>query len=134
MTEAGTTVTKLLFIALGGAVGAMARYLVAGWGQNLTAGSFPLGTLIVNLTGCLLIGWLASVLAGPVLIREEFRMALLVGFLGSFTTFSTFGFETGNLLSDGEWVQAAWNLGLSNGLGLVAIFAGMRLATLTHGA
>ena len=125
--------TKLLFIALGGAVGATARYLVAGWGQNLTAGSFPLSTLIMYLTGCHLIGWLASVLAGPVLVREEFRMALLVGFLGSFTTFSTFGFETGNLLSDGEWAQAAWNLGLSNGLGLVAIFAGARLATLTHG-
>jgi len=126
-------VTKLLFIALGGGAGAVARYLVAGWGQSLTAGSFPLGTLLVNVTGCLLIGWLASVLAGPVLVREELRMALLVGFLGGFTTFSTFGFETGNLLSDGEWAQAAWNLGLSNGLGLVAIFAGVRLATFTHG-
>jgi len=62
-------VTKLLFIALGGGGGAVARYLVAGWGQSLTAGSFPLGTLLVNITGCLLIGWLGSVLAGPVLVR-----------------------------------------------------------------
>ena len=125
---------KLVFIAVGGGVGAVARYVVAGWGQGLTAGAFPLGTLLVNVVGCLVIGWLASVLQGPVLVREEVRMALLVGLLGGFTTFSTFGFETGGLLSDGEWGLAAWNLGLSNGLGLAAVFAGVRLAAFTHGA
>jgi len=124
---------KLLLIGCGGGVGAILRYLVAGWGQALTSGSFPLGTLVVNVAGCLVIGWLGTLLTGPVLVREEVRMALLVGVLGGFTTFSTFGFETGSLLSDGEWAQALLNVALSNGLGLAALFLGFRLARLTHG-
>jgi len=127
-------VTKLLFIALGGGVGAALRYVVAGWGQQLTHGVFPLGTLLVNLVGCLAIGSLATVLSGPLLVREEYRLAILVGLLGGFTTFSTFGYETLVLLEGREWAQALLNLLLSNGLGLLAVLVGARLAERWSGA
>ena len=121
---------KLLFIAGGGAVGSVLRYLAAGWGQRLIPGVFPLGTLLVNVSGCLLIGYIASLLAGPALVRDEYRLAILVGFLGGFTTFSTFGYETWALVTDREWGLAAANVLLSNVLGLAALWLGHRLALL----
>jgi CrcB protein len=87
-----TGLLKWGLIALGGGAGAVLRYAAAGWGQKLSDGVFPLGTLIVNVSGCLLIGFLAAAFSGPQLVREEWRMAVLVGFLGSYTTFSTFGY------------------------------------------
>jgi fluoride exporter len=119
---------KLLLIAAGGAVGTLLRYLVSGWGQSLVGGWFPLGTLIVNVTGCLLIGVLGAYFAGPQLVREEYRMAVMIGALGAFTTFSTFGFETFALARDGELRWALANLLLSNGLGLVGVWLGYRVA------
>jgi CrcB protein len=104
------------------------RYLMAGWGQKLTAGVFPLGTVLVNVTGCLAIGFFAAVFAGPLLVREEYRLAILVGLLGGFTTFSTFSYETLALIEDREWAPAALNVVLSNGLGLLAALVGSRVA------
>ncbi len=126
--------SKLLLIALGGSVGAVLRYLLAGWGQRLISGAFPLGTLIVNSTGCLVMGFLVGVLTGPLLVREELRLMLLVGFVGSFTTFSTFGYETLALLEDREWGGAALNVAVSNGVGIAAVLAGMRMAERWQGA
>jgi CrcB protein len=125
--------TKLLFIAGGGALGSVLRYLAAGWGQRLTPGVFPLGTLLVNVSGCLLIGYLATLFTGPALIREEYRLAVLVGFLGGFTTFSTFGYESWALLADREWGLLGANVLLSNVAGLAAVWLGHRLA-LVQGA
>ena len=119
--------TRVVWIALGGGAGAVARYWLAGAGQRLTDGQFPLGTLIVNLVGCLLIGFLGSLLTGPAIVREEVRLALLVGFLGGFTTFSTYGYETLALLSDREWWWAGANVMLSNVVGLLAVWLGHRL-------
>ncbi len=118
---------KLLLIAAGGGVGAVLRYLVAGWGQRLGDGSFPWGTLIVNCSGCLVMGLAAALFAGPHLIREEYRVAILVGVLGAFTTFSTFGWETFALANTGQLGFALLNLGLSNGVGLLAIWLGYRV-------
>lgn len=73
---------KLFLIAAGGGFGAVARYLLSGWMQRLGGGVFPLGTLTVNVCGCLLIGVLSAFFAGPQLVREEYRVALLVGLLG----------------------------------------------------
>ena len=123
----------LLFIAIGGAAGAVLRYLVAGWGQRLTDASFPSGTLVVNLIGCLLIGLLASLLTGPFIVREEVRLGVLVGLLGGFTTFSTFGLETLSLLEDREYGLALVNVTLSNGMGLGGVWIGQRFAFLWHG-
>lgn len=120
--------TKLLLIAAGGAAGAVLRYLVAGWGQSLTAGSFPLGTLLVNVAGCFLIGLLGAMFAGPIVVREEYRLAVLIGLLGGFTTYSTFGWETFSLLNDGQRWAAIVNVVLSTGLGLAAVWIGYRLA------
>jgi fluoride exporter len=126
-------VTKLIFIAGGGAAGSVLRYLVAGWGQRLTPGAFPMGTLLVNLSGCLLIGYVGAALAGPVIVRDEYRLAVLVGLFGGFTTFSTFGYETFGLLAERDWARAALNLALSNGLGIVGVWIGYRLAERLHG-
>ena len=117
---------KLVMIAAGGGVGAVLRYAVAGWGQRLGDGVFPVGTLVVNVIGCLLIGVLGAAFAGPHLIREEYRLALMVGVLGSFTTFSTFGAETFALVNAGQLRLAMLNIMLSNGLGLSAAWFGYR--------
>lgn len=125
--------TKLLFIAIGGAIGAVLRYSVAGWAQRATTGAFPLGTLAVNLSGCLAIGFLGALFAGPWLVREEYRFGILVGLLGGFTTFSTFGWETFSLSNDGQFGLAAANLLLSNALGLFAVWLGYRVAEKFYG-
>jgi len=121
---------KIVMIAFGGAAGAVLRYLLAGLSQRLSTGSFPIGTLVVNVIGCLLIGVFGAVFAGPQLVREEYRIALLVGFLGGFTTFSTFGWETLTLGGAGELRLAGINVInviLNNGLGLAAVWFGYRL-------
>jgi CrcB protein len=125
--QARRPVSRIVLIALGGGAGTVARYWVAGVGQRLTDTSFPLGTLLVNLTGCLLVGLLGSMFTGPAIVREEYRFALMVGFLGGFTTFSTFGYETLGLLSDREWWLASVNVVLSNVVGLFAVWLGHRI-------
>lgn len=120
---------KLVMIAAGGGAGALLRYAVAGWAQKLGTGSFPLGTLVVNVSGCLVIGLLAARFAGPHLIREEYRLAILVGVLGAFTTFSTFGLDTFSLANAGQMQLAIVNVVLSNGCGLACVWIGYRLGT-----
>ena len=122
--------TKLLLIALGGSAGALLRYLVSGWVQQLSGGSFPLGTLIVNLIGCLAIGFLAAVFTGPLIVREEYRIAVLVGLLGSFTTFSTFGYETLTLIRDGALWPALASVTGNVVLGVTAVWLGRALVRL----
>lgn len=119
---------KLLWIAAGGCLGAVFRYAVAGWVQRLANGSFPAGTLAVNVVGCFVIGVLGSALAGPYLVREEVRIGLLVGVLGAFTTFSTFGWETLALVGDGQIARAALYVILSNACSLAAVWIGLRIA------
>ncbi len=119
---------KLLWIAVGGGAGSVLRYAIAGYGHRLTGGTFPLGTLIVNVAGCFLIGFLGAALTGPWLLREEHRTALLVGVLGGFTTFSTFGYETFSLANERQFLFAALNVLLSVALGLLAVWLGFRVA------
>lgn len=96
---------KLLYIALGGAGGAMARYLLATHVQSLWTGLWPLGTLLVNASGSLLIGCV-FVLLERSLLHPDWRSVIVVGFLGAFTTFSTFSLETVELWQRGEMVLA----------------------------
>lgn len=119
---------KLLFIAVGSAGGGLLRYLLQGWVQRLSDGPFPLGTLAVNILGCFLIGLLNTTFTGALLIREEYRIALTVGLLGGFTTFSAFGWETFALANDGQYAIALGNVLLSVGLGLGAVWCGSRAA------
>jgi len=118
---------KLILIAIGGALGSVLRYGVQGWVQRLGSSSFPTGTLVVNVSGCLAIGFLGMIFTGPVLIREEYRIAILVGILGGYTTFSAFGRETYLLAADGQAWLAIGNIALSNALGLVAVWLGHRV-------
>jgi CrcB protein len=119
---------KWMLIAVGGAIGSVLRYALQGWVQRLSAGSFPVGTLAVNATGCLVLGLLSGYFAGPHLVREEYRVGLTVGVLGGFTTFSTFGLESFNLANDGEFRLALLNMLLSCGVGFAAVWVGYRLA------
>lgn len=119
---------KLLWIAAGGSVGAVLRYAVSGWVQRPAgATTFPIGTLTVNVVGCLAMGLLYAVFAGHSLIREEYRLAILVGVLGGFTTFSTFGYETFALINDRQFARAAVNVLLSNAAAIAAVWLGYRL-------
>jgi len=128
---------KILWIACGGGIGSVLRYLMQYSVQGLVGPTFPLGTLLVNVLGCLALGTLAAVFAGPIVVREEIRLGLTVGVLGGFTTFSTFGLETFDIASRGDewsWMLAAANVVLSCGLGLLAIWAGTRIGHAWVGA
>lgn len=117
----------LLLIGLGGALGSIARYLLSVWIQPDRT-SFPIGTIVVNITGCLAIGILATILYGPSsTMRPEYRAFILVGILGGFTTFSSFGRETINLVNDHQYAYAAANVLISNILGLAAVWIGVRV-------
>jgi CrcB protein len=120
--------SKWILIAVGGAAGSLLRYSLQGWAQRLTNGVFPVGTLSVNIIGCLVIGFLAASFTGPLLIREEYRIGLTVGVLGGFTTFSAFGLETFNLTNDGQFRLALTNVLLSVALGFVAVWLGYRFS------
>jgi CrcB protein len=124
---------KWLLIAAGGAFGSILRYALQGWVQRSTNSSFPIGTLAVNIIGCALIGFLTATFTGPKLIREEYRIGLIVGILGGFTTFSAFGLETFSLTNDRQFALAALNVVLSCGLGLIAVWAGYRAAEFLYG-
>ena len=116
---------KLLLIALGGALGTLARYgthvLAKGAGERL---AFPIATLTVNLLGCFAIGYLQGVLIERWPVREEYRLMLIVGFLGAFTTFSTFGWDTAQLLRDGQLARGMVYAVASNVMGIALVFAG----------
>ena len=90
-------------------------------------GSFPIGTLLVNFLGCLSMGLLCAVFAAPILVREEYRAALLVGLLGGFTTFSSFGWETVAMLNGGQRRWALVNVASTNVLCLLAVWFGYRV-------
>ena len=118
---------RLFYIAAGGALGALARHGVSGWAQNLGRGAFPWGTLCVNATGSLLIGLLFG-LSELTSVPPAARLLLAVGFLGAFTTFSTYSLETLNLLRDKETLLAFANVGLNNLLAVASVFAGYLLS------
>jgi CrcB protein len=129
---------KLALIALGGGAGSLLRYGLAGvvQGPRLTgAAVFPFGTLAVNALGCLAIGVCAALfLSGRYIIAEEYRIALMIGVLGGFTTFSTFGYETFELANDGQWFRAGLNVLATNAVCLIAVWIGYRLIERMVGA
>jgi CrcB protein len=113
-----------LLIGLAGAVGTLLRYAVGGWLARVTGGVFPWETFVINVVGCLAIGVLAAGVDRGALLPPPVRMALMVGLLGGFTTFSSFALETFRLGESGQWAGAGLYVLLSNGLGLVATWVG----------
>jgi len=119
---------NLLIVGAGGMLGAVSRYLIGGWVSDLSAGRFPHGTLVINLTGSFLLGVFLTLALENFDWSPGVRLFFAVGFLGSYTTFSTFSYETAVLLQEGSWWLAALNAA-SNLLGcLAATLAGIALA------
>ena len=121
---------KLLLMGSAGAVGVWARYGLAGLVQRMAGEAFPWGTAVVNVTGCFIAGVLFVLFESRFMVSAETRLIVLVGFLGSFTTFSTFALETGNLMRDAQWAWAAGNLALHNACGLACFFLGTAIGRL----
>ena len=119
-----------LWIAIGSAAGGMARFWASGVTARLVGETFPWGTILVNVVGSFIIGFVATLTApdGRVFIGSTMRLAILAGFCGGFTTFSSFSLQTLNLLNDGDYLQAGANIGLSVVLCLAAVWAGSAVA------
>jgi CrcB protein len=118
---------KLFYIAFGGVIGSVLRYILGGIPHKYYWGTFPIGTLFVNLLGSFLIGF-GFVLLGKENMSENLKLFLFIGILGSFTTFSTFMFESMNLFRDGDLKFALLNLAAANILGLFFVYLGYVLA------
>jgi len=119
---------KTFLIALFGAIGTLARYGLQGVVQLRMGSGFPYGTLLINLTGCLLLGFIGQITLNRMLISADVRMAIAVGFFGGYTTFSSFGWETAKMLEAGEWLRATTYVAASVFAGLLLSVAGIRLA------
>jgi CrcB protein len=117
---------KLLFLMTGGALGTLARYAASGFAHRISGTFFPIGTLVVNSGGSLLIGIAWAIMENSA-IPGYIRSFLLIGFFGGFTTFSTFSLETLNLVRDNEIRLAAWNVLANNVIGIIFVFAGFFL-------
>ena len=117
-----------IVIGVGGFFGAISRYGLALWIGGRWGRTFPLGTLVINVTGSFLIGLLMYLLAQKLLVNSLWRSLLVIGFLGAFTTFSTFEYETGNLIGDGELLFATINIVASVGFGFAALKLGELIA------
>ena len=116
-----------LVVFLGGGVGSVTRYLMSQWIGSLWDGNFPLGTFLINITGCFLIGFLGG-FSEKVAVDPNLRLLLQTGFLGGFTTFSSFGVETFQLFRRGEAGVATINVLGSNLIGIVLVVVGFLAA------
>ena len=116
--------SKLFLIGLAGFIGTLGRYWLSGVIARRYGETFPSGTLAVNLIGCFLVGMLFYLLQERFLVNQTVRTIVMVGFLGGFTTFSSFGLQTFTLLQNGQFGLAALNVSLSNLIGLVLVWAG----------
>ena len=121
----------ILLVAIGGAVGSIARYLMASSIQTATGWEFPIGTVLVNLLGCFLIGILYVLLVARPDPRHDLRALLMVGVMGGFTTFSSFSLETVTLAMNGHYTSATLNVVISVAACLVGTVLGIALARIT---
>ncbi|MEW6579252.1 MAG: fluoride efflux transporter CrcB [Chloroflexota bacterium] len=122
---------KMVLIALAGAVGTLARYGLSGLIQRVSGGDLPLGTLVVNILGCFLFGLVWALAEDRLLLEEQTRMVLLGGFMGAFTTFSTFVFDTGAMVREAQWLLATGNVLVQTGVGLAALYGGIVVGRLS---
>ncbi|MEC7837793.1 MAG: fluoride efflux transporter CrcB [Chloroflexota bacterium] len=117
---------KIIMILTGGAIGALTRYTIGSQiDKNLNI-NFPIGIFIVNLIGCFFIGFIISLLENKLLLSENIKVFLIIGFLGSLTTFSTFALDNYNLLNQKSLFLLFLNLFLTNFFGLLMVFLGIK--------
>lgn len=116
--------TKYLIIALGGAIGSMLRFWAGGYVSGRLGSRFPYGTFVVNVTASFLVGFIMTILAERTNLSPAWRYLLVIGFLGGYSTFSSFEYETFQGFEDSEFLLAAMNIALSVGVGFVAVWIG----------
>jgi CrcB protein len=116
---------RILLIALAGAAGTLSRYGLSALVYRLAGGTFPWATLAVNVVGCFCFGLVWALGEGRGWMTPETRLIVLVGFMGAFTTFSTFAFETDGLMRTGRWLEAGGNIILQNVVGIAAVALGL---------
>ncbi len=121
---------NVLIVALGGALGAAARYVVGGWIADRAGASFPWHTFAVNVSGAFLIGLVMALSLDKGMISADWRLFLATGILGGYTTFSTLSYETMTLIQQGAWAAAAGNMLGSAAAGVAAVFVGLALGRL----
>jgi len=119
---------KTIFIGLAGLVGTVLRYWLSGFVARQYGETFPWGTMAVNLIGCLVAGAVFSVTEERLLVTPTVRAVIVIGLLGGFTTFSSYGLQTFTLLRDGQFGLAILNVGMANVLGLFMVWIGYVLA------
>ena len=117
-----------VWICLGAVVGASARYFLSDYIAKTSSAAFPYGTLVINITGSLLLGFFLILGSERVLIHPHWRLLLAIGFCGSYTTFSSYAFETFAYMEQGLWLLVAANVIANNVLCLVSVLAGAALA------
>lgn len=123
----------MIALAVAGAAGTVSRYAVSGWSYRVLGEKLPYGTLVVNVVGCLLLGFVMQLALSTDLIPRAMRVPITVGFFGAFTTFSTFGYETVRLIEDAAWSPALINVGANVILCIVASWMGLALGRLVLG-
>jgi CrcB protein len=122
---------NILLVGFGGFIGSVSRYLASGYVQQATKSiDFPYGTLVVNVVGCFIIGFLAQLAEDRGVFTSQSRLFVFTGFLGGFTTFSSFGNETLNLARDSQMMNALANVGANVLLGLFAVWLGRTVSYL----
>jgi len=122
---------NVFIVGLGGFIGSALRYLIGGWAQGLSKSlDFPYGTLTVNLIGCFVIGFLGELAEARGILASETRLLVFIGFLGGFTTFSSFGNDTLNLARSGQMFNALTNVAVNVIFGLLLVWLGRTLAYL----
>jgi CrcB protein len=134
LTPAGPTPdprqVTLILIAVGGALGSVARYLVDGWVLDRVGATFPFGTLVVNLSGAFVLGLLSALTIDRSILPADIRAPVMIGFLGAYTTFSTLMLESWRLVESGEVVAGTVNVLGSAALGILAVLTGLTVGRL----
>lgn len=120
----------LLLVGIGGFAGAIARRVIDLWVSDRAGSAFPYGTLVINVTGAFLLGLLYAWATERDVLPREIRGPVMIGFIGAYTTFSTFMLESWRLVEDGAWVLGMVNLGASVALGIVAVVGGLAVGRL----
>jgi CrcB protein len=123
----GPNMDKFLLISAGAILGANARYWIGDWAAQRWGATFPTGTLIINLTGSFVLGFFMTLATERLMLDPRWRLLFFVGFLGAYTTFSTYTYESFNLMFKGQWILGLANLFGSTILGVLAVGLGVYL-------